>query len=86
VPFATVGAANLQYLRIGLWETTAYAIACAITLPKSLLVARSFPAKTWDEKRKLHDMRLENVEKTIVLLGGAALFIAAVIEAWFLVG
>ena len=86
VPFATVGAANLQYLRIGLWETTAYAIACAITLNKSLLVARSFPAKTWDEKRTLHEIRLENVEKFIVLLGGATLLVASVIEASFLTG
>ena len=84
VPFTTVTAANLQYLRIGLWETTAYAVVCAITLPKSLLVATSFPASKWDEVRKLKDIRFDNTEKIIVLAGFAVLFAAAAIEAWFL--
>lgn len=52
VPFKTVTAANLQYLRIGLWETTAYVLACAVTLPKSLLIADTFPAKEWSQKRR----------------------------------
>ena len=50
VPFPSVAAANMQYLRIGLWETSAYAVFCGLTLTKSLLVADSFPAKEWAEK------------------------------------
>jgi hypothetical protein len=31
VPFPSIAAANLQYLRIGLWETSAYAVFCGLT-------------------------------------------------------
>ncbi|NMB21436.1 MAG: hypothetical protein GX979_11265 [Firmicutes bacterium] len=86
VPFASVAAANMQYLRIGLWETTAYAIACGATLTKSLLIAKTFPAKTWDEQRALRDIRFEKAEKALLLAGGLALLVAGSIEAWFLVG
>ena len=33
VPFASVAAANMQYLRIGLWETSAYAIFVQLLSP-----------------------------------------------------
>ncbi|HOG47607.1 MAG TPA: hypothetical protein PLB78_13320, partial [Anaerolineae bacterium] len=46
-PFASVAAANAAFLRVGLWETTAYALVCAVTLTKSLYVADSFPARRW---------------------------------------
>ena len=46
-PFPSVAAANAAFLRIGLWETTAYVLLCAVTLPKSLNVAATFPAKEW---------------------------------------
>ena len=85
VPFATVAAANLQYLRIGLWETTAYAVACGVTLKKSLFMARSFPAKTWDEQRSWSDLTWEPGEKALLLVGSLALLVAPIIEAWFLV-
>lgn len=42
VPFSSITAANMQYLKIGLWETTAYALVCSVTLLKSLLIAVRF--------------------------------------------
>ena len=45
VPFINVTAANMQYLRIGLWETTAYSLVCGVTLTKSLLISETFPPK-----------------------------------------
>ncbi len=86
VPFANVTAANLQYLRIGLWETTAYALACAVTLPKSLNIAETFPAKTWSLTRKLRDVSLSTSEITLLLLGSTALIIAATIETLAILG
>lgn len=86
VPFASVGAANLEYLKIGLWETTAYAIACAVTLPKSLNIADTFPAKKWSEVRKFRDIRLNATEIIILILGGISIVGAAVIETIALMG
>jgi len=86
VPFANVTAANIQYLRIGLWETTAYALACAVTLPKSLLIAETFPAKEWSETHRLKDIRLSNSEIYILLSAFIVLIIAAIIETFAIVG
>lgn len=85
VPFVSVTAANLQYLRIGLWETTAYALVCAITLPKSLLIAETFPAKKWSQKRKFKDINLSFTELCILLLSGIMLITAAVIETFAII-
>lgn len=86
VPFVSVQAANLQYLKIGLWETTSYALACAVTLPKSLNIAETFPAKEWSQTRKLKDISFNTSEKTIVLVSSITLLIAAIIETVSIIG
>ncbi len=86
VPFTSVAAANIQYIKIGLWETTAYALACAVSLPKSLLIAETFPAKEWALKRKLREVKLSAAETVVVLLGGLALVGAAIIETFAILG
>ena len=65
-PFASVLEANIQYLKVGLWETTAYALICAVTMTKSLHVADSFPAKKWVEVKALRDLRFTAIEKALV--------------------
>ena len=84
VPFASVAAANMQYLRIGLWETTAYALACAVTLPKSLNISDTFPAKKWTQTRKLKDVKFNTAEIWVSVFAGGVLVIAAAIEAFVL--
>lgn len=86
VPFANVKAANMQYLRIGLWETTAYALVCAVTLPKSLLIADTFPAKKWSQTRNLKDIDLSITETSILLLGAIGLLVAAIVETFSVTG
>jgi hypothetical protein len=86
VPFKTVTAANLQYLRIGLWETTAYVLACAVTLPKSLLIADTFPAKEWSQKRSLKDIKFSIDEIIITVLGAIILISAAIVETFKIFG
>jgi hypothetical protein len=86
VPFASVAAANMQYFRVGLWETSAYAVFCAITLTKSLLVSDSFPAKEWAEKRTWGSLRFSRAEKALAVLALAFLVGAALVEALYLVG
>jgi hypothetical protein len=80
VPFQNVMTANMQFLKIGLWETTSYTLACAITLPKSLYIADTFPAKEWSEVRKFKDIRLTVQEFIVTLLGGLMLIGAAIVE------
>lgn len=84
VPFASVAAANMQYLRIGLWETSAYAIFCAITLTKSLLVANSFPAREWAEQHILRSLKFTGTEIALGLLAFLFLVGAALVEALYL--
>jgi uncharacterized protein YjeT (DUF2065 family) len=80
-PFATVWDANIRYLKVGLWETTAYALICAVTLTKSLNIADTFPAKQWTETRRLRDISFGVGEKTLVLISVLILVTAAYIEA-----
>jgi len=86
IPFTSVGAANLQFLKIGLWETTAYALICAVTLPKSLLIAETFPAKKWSQTRGLKDISFTAVETSIIVLSCIMLIVAAIIETYAIVG
>ena len=85
-PFASVLEANIQYLKVGLWETTAYALICGVTLTKSLYIADTFPAKTWSQVRKLKDLKFSTVEKLMALLSVILLATAAYIEAVLLYG
>lgn len=82
VPFATITDANLAYLKIGLWETTAYIVTCAITLPKSLYIADSFPATRWLETKKISAIKFNKTEKIIFIIGILSLVIAALIETY----
>lgn len=85
VPFASLAASNIQYLKVGLWETSAYILACAITLPKSLLIAKTFPATQWDETKQLKDIRFSAPEKVLCFLALVCLVGAAMVETHFLV-
>lgn len=80
IPFKTVADANIQYLRIGLWETTAYALICAVSLPKSLLTSETFPAKEWLQQRSFKDIKLSIDEIIITVLSAIMLISAAIIE------
>jgi hypothetical protein len=82
IPFATVAAANMQFLKIGLLETMAYALACAVTLPKSLLISETFPAKEWAQKRTLKDIKFSKDEIIIAILGAVLLITAGIIETF----
>ncbi len=81
-PFPSVAAANSAFLRIGLWETTAYVLLCAITLDKSLNVAATFPAREWTSTRKFEDIRFSRAELAVALLGVLSLLAAAWVEAF----
>lgn len=81
-PFTSVTAANLAFLRVGLWETTAYAVICAVTLPKSMYVAATFPAKQWAEVRPLRALVPTRVEAALIGLALVALLAAGVVEAF----
>jgi Zn-dependent membrane protease YugP len=81
-PFPSVAAANAAFLRIGLWETTAYVLLCAVTLPKSLNVAATFPAKQWSRTSKLQEIRFCRSEVLIAAFGIFSLVGAALLEAF----
>lgn len=83
-PFPTVGTANEAFLRIGLWETTAYVLLCAVTLTKSLYIADTFPAKEWIETRRLRDLRFSFADILLIGFGFLSLMSAAVFEAFLL--
>jgi hypothetical protein len=83
-PFASALEANIQYLKVGLWETTAYALICAVTMTKSLLVADSFPAKKWVEVKALRDLRFTAIEKALVAASVLLLVAAGLIEAYLI--
>jgi len=83
-PFATVAEANLNYLKIGLWEVSAYAIICAVTITKSLNISETFPPKKWSVTRKLSDLVWDGQEKALLFVGLAFLIIAGFVEGFFI--
>jgi hypothetical protein len=83
-PFASVAEANINYLKIGLWEVSAYAIICAVTISKSLNIADTFPAKKWSVTRKLSDLRWSAQERALLAVGFSFLVIAALVEGFFI--
>lgn len=80
-PFSSVIEANIQYLKVGLWETTAYALMCGVTFTKSLNIADSFPAKQWSQVRKFKDIQFSGSERFLLLLSVLLIIISAYIEA-----
>lgn len=80
--FKNAAEANIQFLKIGLWETTAYALTCAVTITKSLNISETFPAKEWSETRKLKDIKLNRTEMIILIIAIIALISAAIIETY----
>ena len=83
-PFPTVEAANLAFLRVGLWETTAYALVCGVTLTKSLNVSATFPPRAWTETRGLSQLRLDSAEALLAAIALALLLGAALSETLLL--
>jgi hypothetical protein len=81
-PFATVGAANAAFLRIGLWETTAYVLICGVTLNKSLLVADTFPARKWTKTTGWKEISFTRSEILISIATILSLLGAAYTEAF----
>ena len=79
-PFSSVIQANLQYLRVGLWEVTSYILICAVSLNKSLHISDTFPATKWVSTRKLKDIKFNKSEVIIVVIAVISLFMAATIE------
>ncbi len=85
VPFTGVLEANIRYLKVGLWETTAYSTIYAVTMTKSLLISDSFPAKKWSKIRKLEEIKFTSREIFITAFALLCLVTAAVIETNLLV-
>lgn len=72
--------------KVGLWETTAYALVCAVTLTKSLNIAETFPARQWSQTGKLREIGFDGSEKALLLAGVTLLIVSAYIEAVLLAG
>jgi hypothetical protein len=81
-PFVSVAAANAAFMRVGLWETTAYVLICAVTLPKSFYVADSFPARAWSEVRSLRSLVMSRAERVLAGFSLLCLLVATWEEAF----
>ena len=86
IPFINVKEANLQYLKVGFWETTAYVLACSVTLSKSLYISNTFPAKRWDVVRKFKDIKLSLREQVVMIICILFLLSSAITESTFIIG
>lgn len=85
-PFPSFSAANTAFLLVGLWETTAYVLICAVTVTKSRLISEAFPAQGWSQQRRWADVSFSRAESFVIALSGALLVGAAAVEAFVLYG
>lgn len=81
-PFPSIMSAQFAFLRIGIWEITAYVLFCSATLDKSLYISATFPAREWKETRQLKNLHFSIQERIVLFLGSTAFFSAAIIEAF----
>jgi hypothetical protein len=73
---------HAAFMRVGLWEPTAYVLICAVTLPKSLYVADSFPARAWSEVRSLRSLVMSRAERVLAGFSLLCLLVATWEEAF----
>ena len=81
-PFPSFAEANRAFLYVGLWETSAYVVFCAVTLAKSLFVADTFPAKEWSQTHSTKELHFTKAEWAAIGIGVLFLVGAAYVEAF----
>jgi hypothetical protein len=55
---------------------------CAVTLPKSLLISATFPAREWMDRRTLNEVGFTLLEGALIALSVLMLVGAAIMEAF----
>ena len=80
IPFINVAQANIQYLKVGIWEITAYILTFSLTISKSLNVSSKFLPKKWDTTKKIKDIKFSRNEKVVLITIILLLILAAFIE------
>lgn len=81
IPFVNVIKANIQYLKVGLWEITAYILVFSVTISKSLNESNKFLPQKWDQTKRLKDIKFNKSELIISFIGITLLIIAAIVES-----
>lgn len=84
-PMANVGEGLLQFLRVGLWEVTAYAIVAGVTLTKARWIADRPGASTWRERRTWAELDWGRTEWTMLAVATVLLLGSGVVEALWIV-
>ena len=84
-PFTSVSEANIQYLKIGLWEVTAYIFSFSATISKSLNESNRFLPNKWDKTRSLKEMKPNKSEILIIAIAVILIIVAALIETFSLI-
>jgi hypothetical protein len=80
-PMAGVGEGLLQFLRVGLWEITAYVIVAGVALTKARWIADRFGAATWRERRTWADLDWPRSELWLLDLAAALILGSGLVEA-----
>jgi len=83
-PFESLKEANINYFKIGLWELSAYAIICGVTITKSLYISETFPPKKWISEKKIKDIKFNTTEIILLLTGFVLLVGSALVEGFFI--
>lgn len=80
-PMASVGEGLVQFVRVGLWEVTAYVIVAGVTLTKARWIADRLGAKTWREQRTWAELDWSRTERWMLAVAAVLILGSGFVEA-----
>lgn len=80
-PMPSVVDGLVQFLRVGLWEVTAYVIVAAVTMTKARWIADRPGAAQWRERRRWRQLPWTTTDRWLLFVAVTLILLAGAIEA-----
>lgn len=79
-PMASVSDGLLQFIRVGLWEVTAYVIVAAVTITKARWIADRLGASEWRQRRTWRELDWSGTERSLLVAAVGLILGAGLVE------
>lgn len=79
-PMSSIADGLLQFLRVGLWEVTAYVIVAAVTITKARWIADRLGASEWRERRTWRELDWNDDERWLLVAAVGLILGAGLVE------
>lgn len=80
VEFDSLLSANIQFLKVDLWEYTAYILVCCVTMTKSVYILEDYKMRKFEKTSSLKEIKFTKIETKVLAISFAILVTSAIIE------